>query len=311
VKKVLVGHKREEQDSFIKFKAHHGFDSSFCNVAKGNEKGIIEALARYAKLHIFTPLPDFADIDTLNNWIEERCRKINAKQRKRKGCSFKELFEQEQTHLLPLSPHTFDCCSRKEAKVNRFSLIQFNKNQYSVPVSYTGRILTVKGYIHEIKIYDKQNLVATHPRSYGFGEEHFLLEHYLKLLERKPRSVSQAKPVRQANLPPAFESYHSEVKRQYPEDSDKMFVKVLLLLKIYPVQRIEKALEKALQQRILSIENLHADLEETTVQPPKVQEIAHKVEILDEATSENSSTPIIAPTQLSRYNQLTQGGKIA
>lgn len=305
VKKVLVGHRREEQDSFIKFKAHHGFDSNFCNVAKGNEKGIVEALARYAKLHIFTPLPDFADIDALNDWIEERCHKINAKQRNRNGFSFKELFDQEQICLLPLSPHTFDCCARQEVKVNRFSLIQFNKNQYSVPVGYTGRILTVKGYINEIKIYDKQTLIAVHPRDYGVGKENFLLEHYFKLLERKPRSVTQAKPVRQANLPAAFQSYHLELRRQYPMESDKMFVKVLLLLKTYPVQKIEKALTKALQEKILGIENLHDYLEEKT-------KIIQPVVIADAPLCQkNSHNPTIAPTQLSRYNDLTQGGKSA
>ena len=302
---MLVGRKREEQDSFIKFRAHHGFDSSFCNVAKGNEKGCIEALARYAKLHIFTPLPDFEDIATLNLWIEQRCHKINAKQRNRKGSSFSNLFEQEQPNLLPLSPHTFDCCSRKEVKVNRFSLIQFNNNQYSVPVGYTGRILTVKGYIHDIKIYDKQTLLAVHSRDYGTGKEHFMLEHYLKLLERKPRSVSQARPVRQAQLPAVFQSYHLEIRRHYPEESDKMFVKVLLLLKIYPVQKIEKALDKALQQKTLSIEILHSYLEETI-------KAIYPVATADTALSETSHpTPMIAPTQLSRYNGLMMGGKSA
>ena len=303
VKKVLVGRKREEQDSFIKFRAHHGFDSSFCNVAKGNEKGCIETLARYAKLHIFTPLPDFADIATLNVWIEQRCHKINAKQRSRKGGSFSDLFEQEQPNLLPLSPHTFDCCSRKEVKVNRFSLIQFNTNQYSVPVGYTGRILTAKGYIHEIKIYDKQTLLAVHPRDYGTGKEHFMLEHYLKLLERKPRSVSQSRPVRQAQLPVAFQSYHLELRRQYPDESDKMFVKVLLLIKTYPVQKIEKALEKALQLKTLSIEILHGYLDETI-------KVISPLATVDTPLNENRS-PIIAPTQLNRYNELMRGGKSA
>ncbi|WP_414715020.1 Mu transposase domain-containing protein [Sporomusa sp.] len=64
--------------------------------------------------------------------------------------------------ILPLSKHTFDCCSCREAKVNHYSLIAFDRNQYSVPVTYPGNILTVKGYMGEVRIYDKQTLVAVH-----------------------------------------------------------------------------------------------------------------------------------------------------
>jgi len=84
VKKVLVGRKREEQAEFLKFRAHHGFDSQFCNPAKGNEKGIIEGLARYIKAHAFTPVPEFPSIVVLNEWLAARCRLLDeAKQVKK------------------------------------------------------------------------------------------------------------------------------------------------------------------------------------------------------------------------------------
>lgn len=166
VKKVLVGRAREEQDAFIKFRAHHGFDSQFCNPAKGNEKGGVEGLARYLKWHIFTPVPSFQDVDSLNSWILERCEKLNNRARGKEKISFGDRFEEEKSKLLPLTKHTFDCCARKEAKVNRFSLLTFDRNEYSVPVELIGKTLTVKGYVHEIRIYNNQSLVAKHQRSY-------------------------------------------------------------------------------------------------------------------------------------------------
>ncbi len=300
VKKVLVGRKREEQDAFIKFRAHHGFDSQFCNPAKGNEKGIVEGLARYIKAHAFTPVPEFSSIEALNEWLAARCRTLNAKPRGKQKTSFQERFDEERARLLPLSKHSFDCCSRKEAKVNHYSLISFDKNQYSVPVTYPGRILTVKGYISEVRIYDKQTLVATHPRSYESGKQLFILEHYFKLLERKPRAVSQAKPVREARLPAVFAAYHHQAQRQDPGQADKLFVAVLLLLKHHPIAVLGEALEKSLAQNLVSIEVIQNYAEELTRHEKPVK---HPVQEPVQASC--SST--VAPPAISRYCQLHEG----
>lgn len=301
VKKVLVGRKREEQDAFLKFRAHHGFDSQFCNPAKGNEKGIVEGLARYIKAHAFTPVPEFVSIEALNEWLAVRCQTLNARPRGKQKISFLERFEEERAKLLPLSKHTFDCCSRKEAKVNHYSLIAFDKNQYSVPVSYPGRILTVKGYIGEVRIYDKQTLVAAHPRSYESGQQVFILEHYFKLLERKPRSVGQAKPVRQAELPASFAAYHQLAQRQDFDHADKLFVAVLLLLKQYPVAVLAESLDKALLQNQVSIE--------------LIQNYADEVIRYKEPSKHHEAKPVpssfpapVAPPAINRYLQLHEGG---
>jgi transposase len=301
VKKVLVGRKREEQDAFLKFRAHHGFDSQFCNPAKGNEKGTVEGLARYIKAHAFTPIPEFSSIEALNEWLAARCQTLNARPRGKQKISFHERFEEERARLLPLSKHTFDCCSRREAKVNHYSLIAFDKNQYSVPVTFSGSILTVKGYISEVRIYDKQTLVAVHSRCYESGKQLFILEHYFKLLERKPRSVGQAKPVRQAELPASFAAYHRQAQRHDPDHADKLFVAVLLLLKQYPTAVLAEALEKALAQNLMSIELIQNYAEEL---------IRHKKPVNHPAQEPvQASSPVpVAPPAISRYLQLHEGG---
>lgn len=305
VRKVLIGRRREEQDSFLKFRAHHGFDSQFCNVAKGNEKGIVEGLARYVKNHIFTPVPEFSSIEALNDWLATRCQALNERPRGKCKLSFADLFAQEKATLLPLSKHTFDCCSRKEVKANRFSLITFDKNQYSVPVDWVGRLLTIKGYVHEIRIYDKQTLLATHSRFYDAGKQYFQLEHYLKLLERKPRAVGQALPVRQTNLPAVFANYHKEALRRDPEKGDKLFVSVLLLLKQYPIALLSDVLDKALTEGIMAIDTIQVYAENASRYPMRESAVTTvpKPNLPD--------NPSIAPPQINRYRQLSQGGMSA
>jgi len=42
VKKILRGRQRIETDRIIAFRSHWGYQSEYCNPAKGNEKGGVE-----------------------------------------------------------------------------------------------------------------------------------------------------------------------------------------------------------------------------------------------------------------------------
>src|SRR5665647_3982078 len=55
----------------------------------------------------------------------------------------------------------------------------------------------VKGYANTICILHNGSVIATYPRYYGSGNTQYRLEHYLDLLERKPRSVFNARPVKE------------------------------------------------------------------------------------------------------------------
>jgi len=43
VKRILRGHQREETERLIAFRSHWGFETEFCNPARGNEKGGVVA----------------------------------------------------------------------------------------------------------------------------------------------------------------------------------------------------------------------------------------------------------------------------
>jgi hypothetical protein len=48
VKKILRGHQREETERLIAFRSHWGFQTEFCNPARGNEKGGVEGEVGYS-----------------------------------------------------------------------------------------------------------------------------------------------------------------------------------------------------------------------------------------------------------------------
>ena len=55
---VRSGRNRRLTEAFRGLRSHYLFDTRFCNPGKGNEKGHVENLVKYAQRNFMTPLPD-------------------------------------------------------------------------------------------------------------------------------------------------------------------------------------------------------------------------------------------------------------
>ncbi|WP_442872027.1 Mu transposase domain-containing protein [Coprococcus sp. OM06-25] len=97
-------------------------------------------------------------------------------------------------HSVPI--YRYDTSRTATPEIGDYSTARFEKNNYSVPVRYLRRTVTVKGYADKVLIMYNGKLIATHDRLFGSGKTSYRLEHYIDLLERKSRGVFQAKPVR-------------------------------------------------------------------------------------------------------------------
>ena len=62
VTKVLQGKNRLENERFVAFRSAYLFDSRFCQPAKGNEKGRIENMVKFAERNLLTPVPQVASL---------------------------------------------------------------------------------------------------------------------------------------------------------------------------------------------------------------------------------------------------------
>jgi transposase len=71
VKKILRGQRREENERFIAFRSHWGFESDFCNPGRGNEKGGVEGEQGYFRRNHLVPLPEARDLEHLNELLRE------------------------------------------------------------------------------------------------------------------------------------------------------------------------------------------------------------------------------------------------
>ena len=180
------------------FAAHYAFQTDFCNIASGNEKGLVENLVGYARRNFMVPVPKMKTLAELNQKLLTDCLdyRANHKVDSRIG-TVKECYEAEWYYLKQIPTYRYDTSRKVTPTVSDYSTVRFDRNDYSVPVRYLRKEMTVKGYANEVCIYSEGGLVATFDRIYGTGKTEYRLEHYLDLLERKPRAVFQAKPVRQ------------------------------------------------------------------------------------------------------------------
>jgi len=249
VNKVLKSRERKLQDRFKRFMAHYGFHSEFCGSGLGNEKGGVENTVPRFRRRVLSPMP----YDITNAQLDELCVEWMSNDDLRKprgrGGSALDLWQAEESRLIPLPLHPFDTARPCTRKVSAYSLVQVGTNFYSVPVHYVRQVVTVKLYAERVTIIAREGPIATHPRLYGREQTSFQLEHYLPLLERKVRAFDRAAPVRaaRAGWPPTYE-HLLRIQRNRAGDAagTREFVNVLWLHNTHPAERVHEAVRKAL-----------------------------------------------------------------
>jgi transposase len=70
---VGVGKERKLNARFVEMRCHYVFNSRFCNVASGNEKGLAENLVKRTQSDFLAGVPCFASIGELNAYLEKCC----------------------------------------------------------------------------------------------------------------------------------------------------------------------------------------------------------------------------------------------
>jgi hypothetical protein len=186
------------QNRYRSFSAHYAFALDFCNPAKGNEKSLVENLVGYSRRNFFVPVPRVGSIEELNQKLLDACLNYreNHKVAYRQN-SVKIMYLQELQFLKPIPRYRFDTSKTSTARVDDFSTVRYEKNNYSVPTRYLCKDVTVKGYANHVHILYQSIKIAEFERQYGVGQTKYKLEHYIDLLERKPRSVHNARPVKE------------------------------------------------------------------------------------------------------------------
>jgi transposase len=299
VKRILEGRNREEQDAFIQLRSHYLFDSYFCEPAKGNQKGIVENLVKFARSNFLVPIPQVQSLEELNQRLLEDCDRYALQHIvPRTKSTIEAVYTYELLSMLPLPRTSLACHKMVPVKSNSLSMVQFEKNRYSVPVSHAShQFLWLKAYVNRIEILDRDIVIATHPRSYARDEEVLNYDHYLDLLLRRPGAVPYARALQQQALPLIYQEVLQLWKHRLGGMKD--FVRILLLHRDYDSSIVEVALIEAKQRNLLQLDAIVQLVH---------QKATPEVHIRALAIEKDSPVPRVVVTRpnLAQYNQLTK-----
>jgi len=249
VSRIIGPHERNLTDGFLKLQSHYLFREHFCRVRRPNEKGVVEGVVKYVRLNFFVPVPQVRDLDELNARLVALCQEDMKRRLRGKSGTKVELLKEDQAAFFDLPAVPFDACRKQPSRASSLSLVRFDDNDYSVPVRYAHHEILIKGYVDRVVLCHKEKVVAEHKRSWGKEGIFFNYMHYLPLLEKKPGSLDHARPLNDLNLPECFDTLRRRllVEEEKPGEGTREFIRVLRLLEDYPMGRVSKAVEKALQ----------------------------------------------------------------
>lgn len=202
VDKVKQGKLRIVNKRFSAMTSHYLFDPSFCNVASGWEKGVVEKNVQDSRRRIWQDAAkeQFSSFAELNVWLLARCKMLwhELHHPEFSDLTLAEMLEHEQPSLMPMVA-PFDGYIETIAKVSSTCLVIEDRNRYSVPCELVGQMVSIRTYPDHLDFVAHDKIVASHQRSFERNQNQYDWQHYIPLIERKPGALRNGAPF--ADLP--------------------------------------------------------------------------------------------------------------
>src|SRR3990172_1554453 len=156
----------------LELPAHYRYEPRPVAPGRGNEKGRVERAIRFAR-DAFFAARSFRDLDDLNAQAAAWCERAAAERPcpQDRARSVREVFAEEQPHLLALPENPFPAEEHIEVSMNKTPYVRFDLNDYSVPHTQMNRTLVVLATLDTVRILDGPEVIATHPRSFDRGAQ--------------------------------------------------------------------------------------------------------------------------------------------
>jgi len=243
----IFGNEKRQTTFSLSLEEHFGFESHFCNVASGNEKGAVENAVGYSRRNFLPGLPAFDNWDLANQYLE--------------NCSFKDIsegrhyktdkplilaFNELKNRLIPLPPRkswnkSLDC------RIDSCQLASIDNHEYSVPEKYVGASVRVLLGVFQIKIFKDDEMIARHNRQYG-NEDSLILDHYLDQLQYKTAAIRDSKVIQNHHFDPRLdEMWRRLLARHETKEANRQFVKILLLGRCFSQEDLLEAITVCLR----------------------------------------------------------------
>lgn len=300
----VIGRQRSLNKKFIELRSHYFFQSRFCNVARGNEKGHTENSVKRAQRTYLTPPPSVTSISQLNEHLLQCCISDLQRVDKGHGVTYQALLEQEREFFLKAPAVPFKACIQRAARVNFHATVQYDNTRYSVPTRHAGKHSIVRVGVDTVEVIIDNEVVAQHPRS-DVGQWALKLEHFLPILARKPGLLNTGKPFVKSQFTPAEQLLRRELEYRYGEDGTRQFLDILLLSQEVDFSLLRQAIERCVAARAFHEEAIRLELNQ--LQREDIPGGATELDLTQRPELNNIST---GQCDLTAYDQLNDSNEI-
>ncbi len=246
VTQILGAHERKLTTAFARLVGHYLFLPHFCRVRRANEKGVVEGAVRYSRQNFLVPVPQVASWAELNTHLLTCCRSDMTRRLRGKTLSKRLLLEEDKVVGLSIPDDRFDFRRMISTTVTSEALVRVDANDYSVPVEYGHQTVVARVSSDTVSVYRDRREIARHARCWEKEKQIFEPRHYLSLLDRKPGSLDHARPFAHWDLGEDFAALRRRLEAQR-DDGTREYIRVLLLLRDYPLGRVVIAVGHALR----------------------------------------------------------------
>lgn len=268
---ILVGKERHFNRRFMALANHYLFEPVACTPASGWEKGQIENQVGNVREWLFTPKARFPSFAALNDWLASRCRELAQRKHPAEATrTIADCFLQEGPSLRAFTS-PFDGYIEQMMRVSSTCLVRVERNRYSVPADFAGKVVSVRLYADQVRIVAERKVIAEHERR--FGREQLICDpwHYLPVLEKKPGSLRNGAPFVEWELPVPIQLVRDRVLKQ--PKGDRAFVELLLVAREVGLEALQVACELTLEGGVITAAVVMNELRRLTA-PPRPAELS-------------------------------------
>ena len=149
---ILAGKARQFNRRFLALMNHYLIEPIACTPAAGWEKGQVENQVGTLRDWLFTPRLQFACWEDLNVWLARRCQELEQRPHPDQlDRTIGELFAEERAQLRPFTA-AFDGYVEHTVRASSTCLVNYDRNRYSVPAAYAGKLVSVRAYAERIQV---------------------------------------------------------------------------------------------------------------------------------------------------------------
>ncbi|WP_039454914.1 IS21 family transposase [Candidatus Jidaibacter acanthamoebae] len=248
--------------SYAELERYYGFIADPTKVRQPQHKGKIERSVLIVKQQLLAGRK-YKDIEEANEKAKAWCRNIIANQVTRTtGKTPKEIYEKEEKAALKYLPKgVFDIPEWEKAKVHRDHHVVFRGNFYSVPTTYIGNEVWVRGGLRVVEIYCNHKIIKSHIREHEKGKWVTDVEDYpesvKKFIQKTPEKCLEEAESIGLNTLEVIKEVLSDISNQRLRKAQA----ILRLREHFSADRLEKACKRAYSYKCYSYKNIKNMLE--------------------------------------------------